>query len=138
MAKRTSARKRTAPVRKAPKKASSKKLAKKKARSVRKKAAPSPKAASKRAAPLPRSRPLPETPTPSAARPAIFEQLIRDRRALRIASIVLGIIALAHLIRFVTGFTLIVDDVVLPITASGFIVVIFGVLAVWYYRLSLD
>lgn len=68
----------------------------------------------------------------------MYAQLLRDRRALRIASIILGIIAVLHFVRFVTGFTLIVDDVVLPIAASGFITIIFGVLAVWYYRLSLD
>jgi len=137
MAKRTSARKKAARGRKATRIMSSKKPAAKAEEMVRKHGTPSPQAAPDRGIP----RPLRSVPAASASgrtKPGIYAQLMRDRRALRIASIILGIIALLHLVRFVTGFTVIVDDVVLPITASGFIVVIFGVLAVWYYRLSLD
>ncbi len=137
MAKRTSARKKMASNRKVQRAARSKRPSSTKARQVQKRAGSLSQTAPRHAASAQVCH-VPLAPASGTAKRGIYARLMRDRRALRIASIVLGLIALLHLVRFVTGFTLIVDDVVLPVTASGFIVIIFGVLAVWYYRLSLD
>lgn len=101
------------------------------------------KKAKSRARPRAKPRRAPSRPAPRAAPPhrrvlSRMATIEKDRRALKLASVILGLFAALHLVRFVTGFTLIVDDVLLPLNASGVIVIIFGVLSLWYYRLSLD
>lgn len=55
---------------------------------------------------------------------------------LRVASIVTGLISLAHLLRLFVHFQIVIGSHSLPLWLSGAAFVLFGLLSLWFCRLS--
>lgn len=53
-----------------------------------------------------------------------------------VAGVVFGLMALAHVLRIVFGVSLVVNDISIPMSASGLAVVIMGYLAYEGFRLA--
>ena len=55
---------------------------------------------------------------------------------LRIASLVTGLISLAHLLRLFLHFQIVIGSHSIPLWLSGAAFVVFGLLSFWFFKLS--
>jgi hypothetical protein len=59
-----------------------------------------------------------------------------QRTALRVASVIFGLITIAHIVRLFKHVKITFASHVIPIEASWIGIIVFGVLCVWMWRLS--
>jgi hypothetical protein len=59
-----------------------------------------------------------------------------QRFGLRIASLIFALIAIVHVIRMVVGLQIQIGAQTIPMWPSAVAAVLFGVLAVWFWRLA--
>jgi 4-hydroxybenzoate polyprenyltransferase len=55
---------------------------------------------------------------------------------LKTSAVIFGIVALVHVVRLFTGFTVVIGTWGVPLWVSGVAAVVAGALAVWLFRLS--
>lgn len=59
-----------------------------------------------------------------------------QRTGLRVASLVFALVAIIHIVRLVTPFSVQIGDQIIPLSASWVFVIIFAILCIWMWRLS--
>jgi hypothetical protein len=59
-----------------------------------------------------------------------------QRNGLRVASVIFGLVTLAHIIRLFKHAKINIASHVIPMEASWIFIIIFGLLCVWTWRLS--
>jgi hypothetical protein len=57
---------------------------------------------------------------------------------LRIAGTIFGIVAIAHLLRLITGASVLIELWTLPMWMSVLGLIVTGILSVWLWKISLD
>jgi hypothetical protein len=65
-----------------------------------------------------------------------MEGSMRQRTFSLVAGVVFGLIALAHVLRIIFGVSLVVNDISIPMWASGLAVVVMEYLAYQVFRLA--
>ena len=57
-----------------------------------------------------------------------------QKTALHVAAAIFAVVAIVHLIRLITGFQIVVDDIVVPLWISYFGAPVAALLAIWMVR----
>jgi len=55
---------------------------------------------------------------------------------LRVASIIIGLVSLAHLARLIFHFQIVIGSQLVPVWLSGVAFVVFGLLSIWLCKLA--